>query len=165
MEYESYPAANGTPVLRLQFDAGTSRRSFVDVIQRGRTVYAVMSDDAGHRVERLPGLKPLGPMRSLFTASSDLDAAMNDSLRSPASKLSRLTPAQLKAVRTLLAGQKLGFSVSSAGDALTVDLSASERALVGLARVGELTKPQSVPPRGRRPVPNRAPESADTRSF
>jgi hypothetical protein len=46
-----------------------------------------------------------------------------------------------------------------------VDLSASERALVGLARVGELTKARPVAPRGQRPVPRRAPESADTRSF
>jgi hypothetical protein len=165
VDYDTYNAANGATVWRLTFDAGTARQTFVDVIQRGRVVYVAMSDDAERRVERLPGLAPLGPMRCAFSGSSDLDAAMSDSLRSPASNLSRLTPAQLKGVRSMLAGQKLMFSVANAGDAVTVDLSASERALVGLARVGELTKARPVAPRGQRPVPRRAPESADTRSF
>jgi hypothetical protein len=165
VEYETYAAANGMPVLRLRYAPGTSRPTFLDVIQRGRTVYAVMSEDDVHRVERLPGLKPLGPMRSLFTGSSDVGAAMNDSLRSPASKLARLTPAQQDAARAMLAGQKLTLTVSNAGDALSVELSASERALVGLARVGELTRAQAVPPRRQRPAPGCAPESAETRSF
>ncbi|HWE94409.1 MAG TPA: hypothetical protein VG269_10630 [Tepidisphaeraceae bacterium] len=122
MELQSYKIGEEQALRVVISDSEKKPALFLDVLQRGNTVFIAGSKNEFRYVDRLLAAKADGPQKALASASVDLGRLFDAATKTPGSPLVGMPADRQKQLEDVFRGQTLAVSLTSEGDTATIDL-------------------------------------------
>lgn len=153
MDYRAYNAPIGT-VHRIRFVENGRALAYLDVLERGGTLMAAISNTEHRWIDRLAATRPNGGMGKLLALNVDLGKMVNTMTKVPECPVTgQMNDEQKTKLRQAMTGQMATLSVSGQGQTLAVDLEVPKALLKFLGQWYMLEMAPPPPPDGAEPKP------------